>query len=84
MQDGQLLDARATFTRNVNGAVQVLSDIGSVGTGPRRRYSRQLALDGSVAHPYRVSMVSAPRSFYAYSYYYGYPETGRSWRRTRD
>jgi hypothetical protein len=36
------------------------------------------------SRPYRVAMTSAQRSFYVYSYYYGYPRTGRGWRRTRD
>lgn len=29
-------------------------------------------------------MIFAQRNFYVYSYYYGYPATGRSWRRMRD
>ena len=43
-----------------------------------------IPLDDFATRPYRGPMISAPRSFYVYSYYYGYPSMGRGWRRTRD
>lgn len=42
-----------------------------------------VALTNAQAVAYPRPMSFRARS-YALSYYYGYPETGRGWRRTRD
>jgi hypothetical protein len=40
-------------------------------------------IDERAAAPYHISMVTT-RFYFASFYYYGYPSTGRGWRRTRD
>ena len=43
----------------------------------------QKAIDERSAPPYHEFM-AATRFYFASFYYYGYPSTGRGWRRTRD
>jgi hypothetical protein len=47
------------------------------------RQVREGLLTTNQSRPYRV-VVTSPRSFAYAFYYYGFPVTGRGWRRMRD